>query len=294
MDPRLMGAIIRKGRATSARLPSLSEAEAVRILGRGEAALEGLRSSGIGLRDGRGVARFDGDEVATLALHTRPESPMRFLMKRWVTEVERSTLREDRGRARSLRLTVQCPTPHIRHECKFSVAGMSVEPVQAEVPGSLWLEVQPRISTAKLNVPERIIAACEEMAEWIYIRVRDFWLSREAGVAGAVAADCRQAAHRLAGACASNGVTHRPAWGYVLTPPLATAHHWVEVRTRSGWVSLDPLMSGNLARWGLLPSDGVARPNILSPILGSLTSREPDHLVRHDGRPVCYEIEARP
>jgi hypothetical protein len=84
-------------------------------------------------------------------------------------------------------------------------------------------------------------------------------------------ANCRSTAGLLVEEAPRLGVEARLAHGLLLAPPYSTPHNWAEVRTGDGWVALDPLLLGLLARFAGLDAD--AWPPARSPgaILLALT-----------------------
>lgn len=76
-------------------------------------------------------------------------------------------------------------------------------------------------------------------------------------------ANCRSTAGLLVEAAPALGVEARLAHGLLLAPPYSTPHNWAEVRTDGGWVALDPLLLGLLARFAGL--DAAAWPPDRSP-----------------------------
>jgi Transglutaminase-like superfamily len=65
-------------------------------------------------------------------------------------------------------------------------------------------------------------------------------------------ANCRAAAGLLVEEAPALGVEARLAYGLLLAPPYSTPHNWAEVRTRDGWVALDPLLLALLSRFARL------------------------------------------
>jgi hypothetical protein len=76
-------------------------------------------------------------------------------------------------------------------------------------------------------------------------------------------ANCRSTAGLLVEEAPRLGVEARLAHGLLLAPPYSTPHNWAEVRTDDGWVALDPLLLGLLARFAGL--DAAAWPPQRSP-----------------------------
>jgi hypothetical protein len=76
-------------------------------------------------------------------------------------------------------------------------------------------------------------------------------------------ANCRSTAGLLVEEAPRRGVEARLAHGLLLAPPYSTPHNWAEVRTDDGWVALDPLLLGLLARFAGL--DAAAWPPARSP-----------------------------
>jgi hypothetical protein len=71
-------------------------------------------------------------------------------------------------------------------------------------------------------------------------------------------ANCRSTAGLLVEEAPRLGVAARLAHGLLLAPPYSTPHNWAEVRTDDGWLALDPLLLGLLARFAGL--DAAAWP----------------------------------
>jgi len=86
-------------------------------------------------------------------------------------------------------------------------------------------------------------------------------------------ANCRSTAGLLVEAAPSLGVDARLAHGLLLAPPYSTPHNWAEVRTDDGWVALDPLLLGLLARFADL--DPATWPPARSPGAVLLRLTEP-------------------
>jgi hypothetical protein len=76
-------------------------------------------------------------------------------------------------------------------------------------------------------------------------------------------ANCRSTAGLLVEQAPGLGVEARLAHGLLLAPPYSTPHNWAEVRSGDGWVALDPLLLGLLARFAGL--DPAAWPPPRSP-----------------------------
>jgi hypothetical protein len=76
-------------------------------------------------------------------------------------------------------------------------------------------------------------------------------------------ANCRSTAGLLIEEAPRLGVEARLAHGLLLAPPYSTPHNWAEVRIDDGWLALDPLLLGLLARFAGL--DAAAWPPERSP-----------------------------
>jgi hypothetical protein len=90
-------------------------------------------------------------------------------------------------------------------------------------------------------------------------------------------ANCRSTAGLLVEEAPRLGVEARLATGLLLAPPYSTPHNWAEVRTDDGWVALDPLLLGLLARFAGL--DATAWPPARSPGAILLRLAEPGTLL---------------
>jgi hypothetical protein len=103
----------------------------------------------------------------------------------------------------------------------------------------------------------------EELARYDFCWLRppleaDLAFVRRSGLA-----NCRSTAGLLVEQAPRLGVEARLAHGLLLAPPYSTPHNWAEVRTDDGWVALDPLLLGLLARFAGL--DAAAWPPARSP-----------------------------
>jgi len=95
-------------------------------------------------------------------------------------------------------------------------------------------------------------------------------------------ANCRSTAGLLVEAAPALGVEARLAHGLLLAPPYSTPHNWAEVGTPDGWVALDPLLLGLLARFAGL--DPAAWPPERSPGAILLALTEPGTPLVTDAR----------
>jgi hypothetical protein len=107
-------------------------------------------------------------------------------------------------------------------------------------------------------------------------------------------ANCRSTAGLLVAEAPRLGVEARLAHGLLLAPPYSTPHNWAEVRTDDGWLALDPLLLGLLARFAGL--DAAAWPPQRSPGAILLRLTEPGMpLVRSaDGAPLEATFLTKP
>ena len=94
-------------------------------------------------------------------------------------------------------------------------------------------------------------------------------------------ANCRSTAGLLVEEAPRLGVEARLAHGLLLAPPYSTPHNWAEVRTDDGWVALDPLLLGLLARFAGL--DATAWPPARSPGAILLRLTRAGHAARDRG-----------
>jgi hypothetical protein len=95
-------------------------------------------------------------------------------------------------------------------------------------------------------------------------------------------ANCLSTARLLVEEASHLGVEARLAYGLLLAPPYSTPHNWAELRTDDGWLALDPLLLGLLARFAGL--DAAAWPPTRSPGAILLRLAEP-------GTPLVAEAE---
>lgn len=86
-------------------------------------------------------------------------------------------------------------------------------------------------------------------------------------------ANCLSTACLLVEEAPRLGIEARLAHGLLLAPPYSTPHNWAEVRGEDGWVALDPLLLGLLARFAGL--DAGAWPPARSPGAVLLRLAEP-------------------
>lgn len=108
-------------------------------------------------------------------------------------------------------------------------------------------------------------------------------------------ANCRSTAGLLVEQAPRLGVEARLAHGLLLAPPYSTPHNWAEVRTDGGWVALDPLLLGLLARFAGL--DARAWPPERSPgaiLLGLTVPGTPLVTSADDGRPLEATFLTKP
>jgi hypothetical protein len=108
-------------------------------------------------------------------------------------------------------------------------------------------------------------------------------------------ANCRSTAGLLVEEAPRLGVEARLAHGLLLAPPYSTPHNWAEVRADGGWIVLDPLLLGLLARFAEL--DAGDWPPVRSPGAILLRLSEPETplvTVAETGAPVEATFLTKP
>ncbi|HET6448860.1 MAG TPA: transglutaminase domain-containing protein [Conexibacter sp.] len=107
-------------------------------------------------------------------------------------------------------------------------------------------------------------------------------------------ANCCSTAGLLVDEAPRLGVEARLAHGLLLAPPYSTPHNWAEVRADGGWIALDPLLLGLLARFDGL--DPAAWPPERSPgaILLRLTEPGTELVTSAAGEPLEATFLTKP
>jgi hypothetical protein len=123
------------------------------------------------------------------------------------------------------------------------------------------------------EVAEALGALAAELAAYDFCWLRPPLEADLAFVRRTRLANCRSTAGLLVEHAPKVGVEARLVHGLLLAPPYSTPHNWAEVRTDDGWVALDPLLLGLLARFAGL--DAAAWPPQRSPGAILLALAEP-------------------
>lgn len=202
----------------------------------------------------------------------------------WATDLQYLSLRLDRGRvyqgvlnrwASALTsLSARAETP-VAIRCRaYAPPGVAVEllapggaRVRAEAGGSASLGFETTMRGAPAPLPDELAQTLGELltdlASYDFCWLRPPLESDLAFVRRTRLANCRSTAGLLVEEAPRLGVEARLAHGLLLAPPYSTPHNWAEVRTDDGWVALDPLLLGLLARFAGL--DSSAWPPARSP-----------------------------
>lgn len=244
-----------------------------------------------------GQYALDEDEVATVALHCFPGSVMRTFMDHWLREATKGASSGSAGRSYELRLDLEAggSTPR-KLEPVVYTSRQVFELVGVGTAASLRCVVRPaRALSSWRQLPPESLAILIDVATWHCLRVRDTRTTLD-DTTGSTAADCHSAALEIARALAHQAINSRVVWGYVLTPPIASSHYWVEIELAGSWLAVDPLMIGNMAKWGLIPHQPRTLHDfcLLEPILAPIGAEQPQNLVLADGHPVPYLVSVWP
>lgn len=238
----------------------------------------------------------------------------------WPTDLQYLSLRLDRGRvyqgvlhrwASALTaFSARAETP-VAIRCRaYAPPGTTVEllapggeRVRAEAAGpgggpvALGFEATMRGALAPL--PDALAHTLGELladlASYDFCWLRPPLEADLAFVRGTRLANCRSTAGLLVEEAPRLGVEARLVHGLLLAPPYSTPHNWAEVRGQDGWVALDPLLLGLLARFAGL--DAAAWPPQRSPgaiLLGLTTPGAPLVTSASDGAPLEATFLTKP
>ncbi|HKG04287.1 MAG TPA: transglutaminase domain-containing protein [Conexibacter sp.] len=202
----------------------------------------------------------------------------------WATDLQYLSLRLDRGRvyqgvlnrwASALTsLSARAETP-VAIRCRaYAPPGTAVEllapgggRVRGEAGGTASLGFETTMRGRLAPLPDGLARALgdllTDLASYDFCWLRPPLEADLAFVRRTRLANCRSTAGLLVEEAPRLGVEARLAHGLLLAPPYSTPHNWAEVRTDDGWVALDPLLLGLLARFAGL--DSSAWPPARSP-----------------------------
>ena len=137
--------------------------------------------------------------------------------------------------------------------------GGAIERAQAGPRGSCALGFQTTMRGALPALPDEVARPLGELladhAAYDFAWLRPPLEEDLAFVRRTRLANCRSTAGLLVEEAPALGVEARLAHGLLLAPPYSTPHNWAEVRTDDGWLALDPLLLGLLARFAGLDAD---------------------------------------
>ncbi|HEV7772726.1 MAG TPA: transglutaminase domain-containing protein [Conexibacter sp.] len=193
----------------------------------------------------------------------------------WATDLQYLSLRLNRGRvyqgvlnrwASALTsLSARAETP-VGIRCRaYAPSGAAVEllapggvRVRAEAGGTASLGFETTMHGRLPPLPDELARTLAELltdlASYDFCWLRPPLEADLAFVRRTRLANCRSTAGLLVEEAPPLGVEARLAHGLLLAPPYSTPHNWAEVRTDDGWVALDPLLLGLLARFAGLDS----------------------------------------
>jgi hypothetical protein len=260
-----------------ARLREIPDAERDFVVAREQAEREfGFEAAAADELIARGLPHADGDDGPLL----------------WATDLQYLSLRLGCGRVYQgvlnrwagalTSLSARAETP-VAIRCRaYAPPGTTIEllapggtSVRAEAGGAASLGFETTMRGELAPLPDELARTLgellTELASYDFCWLRPPLEADLAFVRRTRLANCRSTAGLLVEEAPRLGVEARLVHGLLLAPPYSTPHNWAEVRTDDGWVALDPLLLGLLARFAGL--DPGAWPPQRSPgaILLSLT-----------------------
>jgi transglutaminase superfamily protein len=191
----------------------------------------------------------------------------------------------------------ECPSPGHPGGCDFAVRLPDGRALPASPPAGAGEPLARLVVERPGAWPELPGAARDIIGEMSGIRFIRLPLhvpwDMDAFVTRTGLADCGVFARLMAERANSRGVAMRPAFGLMLTPPVAIEHNWVEVAVDGTWVPIDPLMISALVARDVL--DRKAWPAHRSPgtTLLRLAAEYTPVACTHRGSPVAVTYRSK-
>lgn len=223
---------------------------------------------------------LDHTDLTNLALCPGLHSPQRAVMRRW-SEV----LRRPPGEHRTYDVSYHayCPAPGHVDECAFDIRlpGGAQARVYGDGDGrnplittrvrldNDWPSLPPAAQELLADLSDIRFVRMPGPLRWDYQFVRRARMGDCAGICRLTVAEGRR-----------RGLPIRATYGLIVAPPLASPHHWAEVRVDGRWVACDAGLRDALVRWGVLAPGAWPLDQPLAPLLASVSA--PHHAaVRH-------------
>jgi hypothetical protein len=254
--------------------------------------LDYLVTAGLPHRVVDGERRFDRYDLYNCGLQlgcaTVSSSTRRF----WPMALRAAA--EGRRARYEMQFRMRCPAPH-GSDCHYAVALPGGEVFEQTVPAGgpapgVTIEVSPPVDWPDLPAAARAVLDVVRDLEFLVLREelkRDLDFIRQTRLA-----DCVGTTEILARAAEERGLPVRRSFGYIVVPPFAGKHSWVDLRAEDTWVPVDPLLIETMMRWGALDRSDWDQYRSIGPILARFGSAEVP-VARHNGVPVQCTLPTR-
>lgn len=245
--------------------------------------LSALRSAGLPCVYDKGTWLFDEYDVRNAALHLDPSSRQRKILNWWVRELGRPS-----GElvCYSMAYAVDCAGPGHDGPCEFRLLMPDGRRVKLFSDGGNSNELARatfRLPRVWPEFPERLAELVDEIRDLRFIWLPSILRDDIDFVAAHRIGPCLSVARLICHTALRRGFRARLSFGRVLTPPISITHFWTEVLIDETWVPVDPLMTSEMLRWGLLDPQRWDCYRSLGGIFGRLAGRWRP-LIAHNGR----------
>jgi hypothetical protein len=240
-----------------------------------------------------GERRFDRFDLYNCGMQLDHGSATRLARRFWPAALR------DAAAGRRVRYELQfrmrCPAPAEGHVCGYTMAlpggEMRVQTVPAGGPApGATVSLTPRPEWPELPPAAREVLAVTRGLEFMALRdeiKRDTDFILRSGLA-----DCAGSALLVEAEARRRDVPVRRSYGYIVVPPFAAPHSWVDFLVDGLWVPVDSLLVETMIRWAVLDATDWSPSSSIGAIVARVGPEEVPP-VRHDGGVVNYTLPVR-
>jgi hypothetical protein len=254
--------------------------------------LEFMAAHGLPRQAVDGVPTYDNLDLINVAIHLGLGPVARAARRFWPLALRLSAARG--GIRYEARYHTECPEPGHEGPCRYAFAAPGDAVVEYAIDGGgppqMCVEATTSGRLPALPPEARAVLGAVDDIEFLILPKPfssdiDFVTRNGFG-------DCEAVCKILCDEARARGIPVRPSYGLLVSPPFATGHYWAEFAVGDAWVPVDPVLTREMIRWGVL--DPVEWPphRSIGPILVRLGDLD-TKLATHNGTGVPVTASAR-
>jgi Transglutaminase-like superfamily len=255
--------------------------------------LDFMSAHGLPRRVEDGVPMYDNLDLINVAIHLGLGPVARAAHRFWPLALRLGAARG--GIRYEARYHTECPDPGHEGPCRYAFAAPGNAVVECVLDGGAPPQMSVEASTnGRLPaLPPEARAVLRAVDDLQFLILPKAFSSDIEFVTRNGFGDCEAVCRILCDEAGARGIPVRPSYGLLVSPPFATGHYWAEFGVGDAWVPVDPVLTREMIRWGVLDAAEWPPHRSIGPIvvrLGDLDTTLATH--NGTGAPVTASVRA--